>query len=92
MFVWFDVIWVFNNNLWTQVIPGEPIESIMIPFEATRPLLGTLQLKNVVMRFYKEQVVPIVDDWGSCIGLLHREDCNNVSFKTNKILFRLSTC
>ena len=64
------------------MIPGEPIESIMVPFEATRPLLGTLQLKNVVMRFFKEQVVPIVDEWGSCIGLLNREDCNNVSFNT----------
>lgn len=73
------MIWVFNNNLLTQVIPGEPIESIMIPFEATQPLLGTLKLKNVVMQFFKEQVVPIVDDRGSCIGLLHQEDCINVS-------------
>ncbi|KAF2597602.1 hypothetical protein F2Q68_00007225 [Brassica cretica] len=69
---------ILRPHILSKVIPGEPIESIMIPFEATRPLLGTLQLKNVVMRFYKEQVVPIVDDWGSCIGLLHREDCNNL--------------
>lgn len=77
---WFSVLAsIFNITLLTQVIPSEPIESIMIRFEATRPLLGTLQLKNVVMRFFKEQVVPIVDDRGSCIGLLHQEDCNNVS-------------
>ncbi|XP_024012648.1 pentatricopeptide repeat-containing protein At5g10690 isoform X2 [Eutrema salsugineum] len=69
---------ILRPHLLSKVIPGEPIESIMIRFEATRPLLGTLQLKNVAMRFFKEQVVPIVDDWGSCIGLLHREDCNNL--------------
>uniref|UniRef100_A0A1J3IVT5 Pentatricopeptide repeat-containing protein n=1 Tax=Noccaea caerulescens TaxID=107243 RepID=A0A1J3IVT5_NOCCA len=69
---------ILRPHLLSKVIPSEPIESIMIPFEATRPLQGTLQLKNVVMRFYKEQVVPIVDESGSCIGLLHREDCNNL--------------
>ncbi|CAN8299102.1 unnamed protein product [Cochlearia groenlandica] len=69
---------ILDPHLLTQVIPSEPIESIMIQFEATRPLLGTLQLKNVVMRFFKEHVVPIIDDRGSCIGLLHREDCNNL--------------
>jgi hypothetical protein len=50
----------------------------MIPFEASRPLPGTLALKNVVMRFFRNPVVPIIDDWGSCIGLLHRADCNEV--------------
>ncbi|CAN7121129.1 unnamed protein product [Brassica rapa subsp. narinosa] len=69
---------ILRPHILSKVIPGEPIESIMVPFEATRPLLGTLQLKNVVMRFFKEQVVPIVDEWGSCIGLLNREDCNNL--------------
>ncbi|KAG2309941.1 hypothetical protein Bca52824_021498 [Brassica carinata] len=69
---------ILRPHLLSKVIPGEPIESIMIPFEATRPLLGTVQLKNVVMRFYKDQIVPIIDEWGSCIGLLHREDCNNL--------------
>ncbi|EFH49728.1 pentatricopeptide repeat-containing protein [Arabidopsis lyrata subsp. lyrata] len=69
---------ILRPHLLSKVIPSEPIESIMIRFETTQPLLGTLQLKNVVMRFFKEQVVPIVDDRGCCIGLLHREDCINL--------------
>lgn len=61
-----------------QVSPDEPIETIMIPFEAAGPLQGTLTLRKVVMRFFRNPVVPIIDDWGSCMGLLYREDCNEV--------------
>ncbi|KAF3957883.1 hypothetical protein CMV_017145 [Castanea mollissima] len=69
---------MFSPHLLPQVSPDEPIESIMIPFEASRPLHGTLALKKVVMRFLRNPVVPIIDDWGSCIRLLHRADCNEL--------------
>lgn len=50
----------------------------MLPFEAARPLHGTVKLSKVAMRFFRHSAVPIIDDWGNCIGVLHREDCREV--------------
>ncbi|XP_014504940.1 pentatricopeptide repeat-containing protein At5g10690 [Vigna radiata var. radiata] len=69
---------LFSPYLLPQVLPSQPIENYMIRFDATRPLQGTIKLRKVVMRFFDEAVVPIVDEWGSCIGLLHREDCKQL--------------
>ncbi|WVY90152.1 hypothetical protein V8G54_035666 [Vigna mungo] len=69
---------LFSPYLLPQVLPSEPIENYMIRFDATRPLQGTIKLRKVVMRFFDEAVVPVVDEWGSCIGLLHREDCKQL--------------
>ncbi|GER28166.1 pentatricopeptide repeat-containing protein [Striga asiatica] len=58
-----------------QVSLRAPIADIMVPFHEASPLQATLRLKQVVMRFFKNSVVPIVDEWG-CVGILHREDCH----------------
>ncbi|QCD99634.1 Pentatricopeptide repeat [Vigna unguiculata] len=84
---------LFSPYLLPQVLPSEPIENYMIRFDATRPLQGTIKLRKVVMRFFDEIVVPVVDEWGSCIGLLHREDCNQVYSKILQYLIDvLSFC
>lgn len=73
------VFLVAHHNFSVQVSLEEPIENIMMPLKAAQPLVGTVHLRKVVMRFFRDQVVPIIDEWGSCVGLLHREDCNEVS-------------
>lgn len=69
---------MLSPHLLPQISLGDPIESIMKPFEQARPLQGNLELKKVLVRFFRDSVVPIIDEWGSCIGLLHREDCNKL--------------
>lgn len=58
----------------------------MTPFEEASPLQANLRLKQVVMRFYKDSIVPIIDEWGSCVGILHREDCDRVSYFDSNFL------
>ncbi|XP_031738823.1 pentatricopeptide repeat-containing protein At5g10690 isoform X2 [Cucumis sativus] len=72
---WKGISWASRGG---SVNLGAPIESVMMPFKAVQPLNGSLLLKEVVMRFFDKSVVPIIDDWGICIGLLHREDCTEL--------------
>ncbi|KAK9207731.1 hypothetical protein WN944_000077 [Citrus x changshan-huyou] len=45
-----------------QISLDQPIERIMMPVEEARPLPGTIALRKVVMRLFRDPVVPIVDD------------------------------
>ncbi|TVU09640.1 hypothetical protein EJB05_43126, partial [Eragrostis curvula] len=74
----------FTNSLlrphvFPQILLNDPVEKYMIPFQESRPLPSDLILRKAVMRFMEDRAVPLVDDWGGCVGIVHRDDCNKVS-------------
>ncbi|KAI3898999.1 hypothetical protein MKW92_011277 [Papaver armeniacum] len=76
----------FTPYLLPQVSLDDPIETIMRPFGEAQPLLVNLDVENVPMRFFKDEVVPIIDEWGSCVGIVHREDCNQLNTSLSSIM------
>ncbi|XP_057766798.1 LOW QUALITY PROTEIN: pentatricopeptide repeat-containing protein At5g10690 [Salvia miltiorrhiza] len=83
---------VLSPRVLSQVSPKDAIERIMIPFEEASPLRATLHLEQVVMRFFKDSAVPIVDDWGGCVGILHREDCDTLDATLATLMRRPPPC
>ncbi|XP_015696362.2 pentatricopeptide repeat-containing protein At5g10690 isoform X2 [Oryza brachyantha] len=69
---------VLRPHVFPQVVLNDPVEKYMISFQETQPLHADLILEEVAMRFFKDTTVPIVDDWGSCVGVVHRQDCTKI--------------
>lgn len=81
--------WKLNRDDSLQVSLQDTVESIMMPYEQTRPLRGDLQLKTVMMRFFKDDFVPIIDNGGACVGIVHAKDCVEVRAAFCLLAFRL---
>lgn len=64
----------------------DPVEKIMLPYLEANPLPASLQLCKVVMRFFRENVVPVTDQWGHCIGVVYREDCNELNAQLSSMM------
>lgn len=67
-----------HSCLLIQVFVDDPVEKYMTAFEEARPLLASVTLNKAIMRFSKDSAVPVVDDWGSCVGIIYRTDCKKV--------------
>ncbi|KAG6436507.1 hypothetical protein SASPL_101408 [Salvia splendens] len=83
---------VLSPRVLPQVSPKDAIERIMIPFGEASPLRATLKLDQVVMRFFNDSSVPIIDDWGGCVGILHREDCDTLDAPLATLMRRPPPC
>lgn len=46
----------------------------MVPYEEARPLLAETNIKTVMMRFFKEDAIPVIDEQGGCVGVVYSED------------------
>ncbi|GJM98782.1 hypothetical protein PR202_ga15820 [Eleusine coracana subsp. coracana] len=62
----------------TNSLSKTPFQKYMVPFQESRPLPADLILRKVVMRFLEDCAVPLVDDWGGCVGIVHRDDCTKL--------------
>lgn len=69
---------LLSPHVFPQIILNDPVEKYMVPFQESRPLPADLILRKVVLRFLKDRAVPLVDDWGGCVGIVHREDCTKL--------------
>lgn len=65
-------------HVFPQILLNDPVEKYMLPFQESRPLCGDLILENVVMRFLEDSVVPLVNEWGTCTGIVHSHDCTEM--------------
>ncbi|KAG9455954.1 hypothetical protein H6P81_000462 [Aristolochia fimbriata] len=68
----------FSPLLLPQVLLDDPIEKHMVKFEEAKPVQSSVELKKIVMRLFRDAVVPVIDDWGSCVGILYRDDCQQL--------------
>ncbi|XP_074334241.1 pentatricopeptide repeat-containing protein At5g10690 [Apium graveolens] len=83
---------MFDPYLLPEVSISDSIECIMMPLQEACPLQATLRLNQVVMRFYRDSSVPIIDDWGSCVGILHAEDCNELNAPLSAMMKSPAPC
>lgn len=69
-----------------QVLVDDPVEKYMTAFDEANPLPCSMTLNKVVMRFFKDSAIPVVDDWGSCVGIVYRNDCNKIDAPVSSVM------
>lgn len=62
-----------------QVSQHDLVENLMISPEEIRPLSVDMVVRDVVMRFLNSDGIPVVNERGSCVGVVYAADCKEVS-------------
>ncbi|KAL3683697.1 hypothetical protein R1sor_001719 [Riccia sorocarpa] len=68
------------------ISPYEIVESIMIRYEDANPLPADVEVKKVIMRFLKDDAIPVVDDQGACIGVIYAEDIHKIDIRIRDVM------
>lgn len=61
-----------------QVSQHDIVENLMISPEVIRPLSVDVEVREVVMRFFESDGIPVVNERGSCVGVVYAADCKEV--------------
>jgi len=69
---------VFFLVYYVQVSQHDIVEKLMISPEEIRPLSVDVEVCKVVMRFFKSDGIPVVNERGSCVGVVYAADCKEV--------------
>jgi len=61
-----------------QVSQNDTVENLMISPEEIKPLSVDVEIRKVVMRFFESDAIPVVNERGSCVGVVYASDCKEV--------------
>ncbi|KAJ3677136.1 hypothetical protein LUZ60_002860 [Juncus effusus] len=85
-----------NSSLKPYILPeiilDNPVEKYMIPFDEINPLRASMNVRDVTMRFFNEIAIPVTDEWGNCIGIVHRRDCVELDAPLSSIIMGPPLC
>lgn len=68
------------------VSQNDMVDKLMIPFEEIRPLIVDDEVSKVVMRFFQSDGIPVVDERGSCVGVVYAADCKERTARIGDIM------
>lgn len=82
----------FNEDIFSpyKLKPGvsqnDIVENLMISPEEIRPLSVDVEIRKVVMRFFESDAIPVVNERGSCVGVVYASDCKELTARLGDVM------
>jgi CBS domain-containing protein len=82
----------FNEDIFSpyKLKPGvsqnDLVENLMISPEEIRPLSVDGIVRDVVMRFLNSDGIPVVNERGSCVGVVYAADCKEMGARLGDVM------